>query len=153
MNDMAAWSPQAKRLSDGDNKWRLIISDFDLHKQPEQVPLPENTNQSYLKAYLPPEVRKAECLVCVCVCVCGVLTRPRVQQMLNKGNYSYSGDFWAYGWIVLEMSNACGFSTFMLNHLIARCRHVSPPPPVHERTQTPTARHTPVSKEHLRLIL
>ncbi|ELR15649.1 non-specific protein-tyrosine kinase [Acanthamoeba castellanii str. Neff] len=91
----------AKRLSDGDNKWRLIISDFDLYKQPEQVPLPENTNQSYLKAYLPPE-------------------------MLNKGNYSYSGDFWAYGWIVMEMTNACGFSTFMLNHLIIRCRLTDP---------------------------
>ena len=62
---------QAKRLSDGDNKWRLIISDFDLYKQPEQVPLPENTNQSYLKAYLPPEVSNATiCAVCVCVCVC-----------------------------------------------------------------------------------
>jgi hypothetical protein len=46
--------------------------------------------------------------------------------MLNKGNYSYSGDFWAYGWIVMEMANACGFSTFMLNHLIIRCRLTDP---------------------------
>jgi len=92
----------AKRKSEEEeNKWRLLISDFDLYKQPEQVPLPENTNQTWLKAYLPPE-------------------------MLRKGTYGYTGDSWAYGWLVMEMSNACGFSTFPLNRLIARCRLNNP---------------------------
>jgi len=56
MTHTRAPDPQAKRKSEEENKWRVLISDIDLYKEADLVPLPADVNQTHVKAYLPPEV-------------------------------------------------------------------------------------------------